>query len=134
VTSPEAEAARARWTLRLWRWFRGLEGWQLASLAGLLAGPWFVAFRLPDFLDGTRPLTREELDGDIAAMALWYYVSLSVWASARLSPESSWWHPRGLRFWGSLMAAAEVLPDSIAFVASLPRQAWRGIRGTRARH
>jgi hypothetical protein len=90
---------------------------------------------------GDRPFTRSEIDGDIAAMVGFYLLALMIWGWSlqNLPP----WRRDEFRFARSkrrmlytlraVETTARILPSSVTFLASLPRQTWLALRGSRQR-
>lgn len=126
----------------VWRWWHSLHGYQWASLIGVALGlTWFAFNRLDGYLDGSRPLTRSELDGDIAGIVGIYL--LALWGTGMAYVDPAWIRVGSARLpvprvsaaingYAGLGAAVELLPDSIGFLTAPLRwpfkAGWRAIK------
>jgi hypothetical protein len=126
----------------VWQWWHSLYPYQWASLIGMALGLlWFAFYRLDGYLDGSRPLTRSELDGDIVGILAFYLLTLWFLGMAAMGLPTVPVGPVRLPVprvsglftaYGGAGAAAEIFPASIAFLTSPLRwpfkAGWRAVR------
>lgn len=125
----------------MWRWFKSLEGWQRASVIGVLFVVDTLVFEGIALWDTG---LKEAIGGSF--QPIWLQVPISyviphvVWAMAAVFGD--WLEQsqggrgrlyRQLRYWVFFLGAAEMaivtLPRSLAFIVTLPGTAVRGFRG-----
>jgi hypothetical protein len=113
-----------------WTSFRSLEGWQRRSLgSATFAMTFFLAYRLPAFINGDRSVSWSELDGDLAGtfgICLW---ALVMWDSYAVYQRTAFANDEGKparasrfeRGFLGMYVAAEAFADSLNWLLTRVR-------------
>jgi hypothetical protein len=115
----------------MWKRLAALEGWQRASLiSGTLSFVFFAFVELPSHFLGKQPITTDTLFTDVAFVVGLYLLPLGVWAYWIVPrPRFQLGHIRAAcEMFEALSITLEMLPQSIAFLASLLRKGWLALR------